>query len=468
MKKFLDEDFLLKTESAVKIYNAIKDLPIIDYHCHLDAKEIYEDKVYGSITDIWLSGDHYKWRAMRWMGVEEGLITGKDSGDYERFLAYATVLPRLAGNPLHHFSHLELKRYFGIEEALTPETAKAVYERAAAALKTLSARKIIEKSNVSVIVTTNDPLEDLKYHKLLQEDTGIKTKVLPAFRPDRLLNIEKHGFSDYIKEAGKKLGVAIDSLAGVKAALSDRLSYFASFGAPASDHGLESLPKVNLSEKDAETAFQKALAGEPITKAEEDAYKTNILLYLAKEYCKYGMVMELHFGCLRNPNSFAFSALGADAGFDTIKKDTGADNLAALLDAMENNGGLPKTLIFSLNPADNAVIAAAAGSFQKPGVKGRTQHGAAWWFNDHFYGIEEHLKNYASLAPVDTFVGMLTDSRSLLSYARHEYFRRILADYLGSLVEEGAYPESCIGYLTDTARDISYHNAARFFGFFQN
>lgn len=464
MKPFMSEGFLLGNIYSSKIYNEIKDLPIIDYHCHIDAKEIYENRVFGNITEVWLGGDHYKWRAMRNMGVKEDLITGKKSTDKEKFIAWAGVMPYLAGHPLFHFSQLELKRYFHIDAALTPKTADEIYEKANAVLAGLPVRDIINQSNVEVICTTNDPLDDLRYHKLIAKDASFDVKVIPAFRPDKALNIENAGFATYANELGTLCSRGITTVEDMKACILERLDYFVENGARASDHGIFDVPFVNNPKQLANIALKKALLGDTPTKEECDAYRTYMLLFLGKAYSERNMVMEIHFGCARNINGEMFKRLGADTGFDSIHGSTGATNIAPLLNAMLENEGLPKTVIFSLNPADNEVITSVQGAFNKAGIKGRVQQGAAWWFNDHKEGIIAQIKNYAASAPLDSFIGMLTDSRSFLSYARHEYFRRILADYLGTLVENGEYPADSLEYLIDIAKNIAYYNAKNYLG----
>jgi|AGTN01.1.fsa_nt_gi Glucuronate isomerase len=459
--KFIDELFLCGGGAAFFLYNQIKSLPIIDYHSHLDAREIYEDKVFSSLTEAWLSGDHYKWRAMRAMGIEEKYITGA-AEPYEKFFAYAKILPYLAGNPLYHFSHLELFNYFGIDAPLNESTAKYIYEKTGKALQKLSVREILKKSGVEVIVTTNDPLDDLVHHKLLR-DENFAVKVLPAFRPDKAINIESPDFLPYLEKLSSFTGINVASVQEMKEALKKRLEYFISYGCPAADHGMTALPEAIEDEILADGAIKKILSGERISNIEICAYKTAILKGLFAEYAAKDIVAEIHFGVLRNASDLSFYKLGRDSGFDTVNGRTGIENLQALLNSFEKSG-LPKTIIFSLNPSDNAVIASAAGSFQREGVKGYVQQGAAWWFNDSKKGIEEQLSTYASIAPLDTFVGMLTDSRSFLSFARHDYFRRVLANYLGNLADNGEYSGAELGALAETARNISYFNAKKYFG----
>lgn len=463
MKKFLSDDFLLNSPTACALYASVKDLPIIDYHCHLSAQEIYEDKPFNTITEVWLGGDHYKWRALRNMGVTEDLITG-NADDCAKFVAWATNMPYMAGHPLYTFSMLELKNYFGITEPICATNALSVYQRANDKLKELTPRKIIEQSKVEVIVTTNDPAESLTYHQKLKEE-GYSVKVLPAFRPDRALAIEKTDFRDYIELLSQAVSDKIETLDDLKQALIQRLDYFRSLGCVASDHGLDVAVYKYADIESVENTFRKALLGTPLTQDEIDGYKTHILLFLASEYVKHDIVMEIHFGCLRNANTHALETIGKDAGFDCMRTETGADSLYALLDKMATLGTLPKTLLFSLNPADNDVLVTMMGAFNGGGCKGKVQQGSAWWFNDNKPGIEKQIATYASGAPIDSFIGMLTDSRSLLSYARHEFFRRILCNYLGGLVERGEYPEEQTDILKEIAKNVSYYNVKNYFNF---
>lgn len=463
MKKFMDYDFLLDSPTAIELFNEVKDLPIVDYHCHVDAKEIYEDVKFSSITAAWLGGDHYKWRAMRNMGVEEELITG-NADEYSRFVAWATIMPYMAGNPLYHFSHLELKRYLGVDTVLNKNTAKEVYDKANLALKDLSVRKIIDKANVEVIVTTNDPIDGLKYHKLLKEE-GYKVKVLPAFRPDKAINIEKPDYNDYIDKLEQVVGFKIKYLEDLKAALIKRLDYFVSLGCKASDHGLDYVPYDADMIGCAGGTFIKARNGEYVTQEQIDGFKAAMVIFCAKEYYKRDIAMEVHFGCQRNTNTAMFNKIGPDTGFDCVNDNNHVDNLYAILDTLASEGALPKTLLYSLNAKDNALLISMMGAFNGAPFKGKVQQGSAWWFNDHKKGMEEQIAYYSAGAPIGTFIGMLTDSRSFLSYARHEYFRRILCNYLGNLVEKGEYPLSELDTLKVIARDICHDNAIAYFGY---
>lgn len=461
MLKPNNSGFMLQSAVAQKIYKAIKDLPIIDYHCHIDAKEIYDNKTFDTITQIWLQHDHYKWRAMRNMGIDENLITG-DAPDYEKFAAYASIMPYMPGHPLYHFSQMELEKYFGITEPLTAKSAKGIYDKANKQLQRLPVRKIIEMSKVEVIITTNDPLEDLQYHKLLAEDDGFKTKVLPAFRPDKAINIETCGYADYIARLSKLTNRSITCPLDVIQALGERLQYFVQNGARASDHGLTYIPYRKDYKSAAEEAIKKALKNVPLSDAEAESYKTALLVCLAKLYKENNMVSEIHFGCARNTNSVMYSKLGADTGFDTVRRSSAVDNLTLLLDEMNKRNALPKTILYSLEPGDNSAITTIMGSFNEAGIKGKVQQGSAWWFNDNKLGILSQLETYAAQSPIDTFIGMLTDSRSFLSYSRHDYFRRILSNYLGGLAVNDEYPMQNLSYLIEIACNIAYNNVKQF------
>lgn len=460
MKNFMDKGFLLNTETAKKLFHEYaENMPIIDYHCHLSPAEIFNDKKYRNITELWLGGDHYKWRAMRSNGVEEYYITGGAS-DYEKFEKWAEVMPRLIGNPLYHWTHLELQRYFDIYEPLSPATCANIWERCNKRLEDMSARKCIELMNVKFIYTTDDPCDTLEYHAALaKEDTSFK--MLPAWRPDKAVNIEKAGFAEYIAQLSAVCGFEIKDFYALKKALADRLIYFHQHGCRNSDHGLDYI--VSEDPSFAESAFDKVIRGESITKIEADSYKTALLVYLAGEYTRLGWVMQLHYGAVRNVNPIMYAALGADTGYDAIWG--GAENgrlLGGLLGRMEADGNLPKTIIYSLNPVDNAQIGTIIGCFQNSEARGKIQQGCAWWFNDSLKGMREQLTSLASLSVLGNFVGMVTDSRSFLSYTRHEYFRRIICQILGEWVENGEYPADFYA-LGEMVRDICYNNANNFF-----
>ncbi len=460
---FLGKDFLLSKQTAKILYHEYAEkMPIYDYHCHIDPKDIYEDRKFENITDVWLSGDHYKWRIMRSNGISEYYITG-DAPAKEKFRKFAETLPRCIGNPMYHWCHLELKNYFGYDGVLNAETADKVWEITEKKLqeKSVGARGFIEDSNVVMIGTTDDPLSDLKYHKLLLKE-GYKVKVCPTFRPDAAVNAHKAGFSDYIGKLAEVSGVEIRTVADVKLALTKRLEYFAECGCRASDHGLDYIIFAPITESDANRALEKALSGETLTKKEIEGYQTKILLHCAREYARLGMVMQLHFSCMRNPNSKKFSELGADTGFDCMAVTDSCSALYRFMDALERTNDLPRTILYSLNPADNEWIDTLLGAFQSDEIAGKIQHGSAWWFNDNKKGMKDQLESLANLGILGNFIGMLTDSRSFLSYARHEYFRRILCNFIGELVENGEYPKD-IQTLGCLVRDICANNAKKYF-----
>ena len=464
MKKFMGDDFLLTTDTAKRLFDYAKGLPIYDYHCHLSPKEIYEDKKYNNITEVWLGGDHYKWRFMRSMGVEEKYITG-DASPWEKFLSYATVLEYAVGNPLYHWSHLELQRYFGIYETLGEKTAKDIWDRANAIITggDFSARRLIEKSNVELIGTTDDPCDSLEYHKLLKEDKSFKTVVVPTFRPDNAISIEKPGFADYVSRLEEAADMKIACFGCFKKALSKRLDFFHEVGARVSDHSFLTIPYTEADEDTVAEIFRKGRGGEALSQTEIDAFKTACMVFLGEEYAKHGWVMQLHMGPIRNNNSKMFSSIGADTGFDSIGDGVCAEKLSAYLDALNKNDVLPKTILYTLNPTWNYVLGTMLGNFQGGGIKGKIQFGSAWWFCDHIDGMTEQMKTLGNLGALAAFVGMLTDSRSFLSYPRHEYFRRILCRIIGEWVENGEFADD-EAVLRKIVEDISYYNAKNYFG----
>lgn len=466
MKQFMDQDFLLSNETAKILYHdyAAK-LPIIDYHCHINPKEIAENKNFENITEVWLGGDHYKWRAIRSNGTCETLITG-DSSAREKFEEWANTLPKAIGNPLYHWTHLELQRYFGYDKPLSPKTSEEVWNICNEKLTsgTMTARDIMKNSNVKAICTTDDPIDSLEYHIAIKNDETFDIQVLPTFRPDKAVNIDKLGFAEYIKALADVSGVAINSAADVCTALGKRIEFFHEVGCRVSDHGLDYVPYVAATQEEVEAVFKKALAGEKLTQTEADQYKTAIVVYCGQQYAKHNWVMQLHFGALRNNNQTMFKKLGPDTGFDAIGTYPCAENLAGLLNALNETDELPKTIIYSLNPGDNASIGTIMGAFQGTEAKGKIQHGSGWWFNDTKTGMIEQMTSLANLGLLGNFVGMLTDSRSFLSYTRHEYFRRILCNLVGTWVENGEYPND-METLGQLVSDISYYNTVNYFGF---
>ena len=467
MARFMDADFLLKTETARTLYHEhAEKMPVIDYHCHINPMEIYEDKRYGTITEVWLGGDHYKWRAMRSCGVAERYITG-DATPAEKFQKWAETIPNLIGNPLYHWTHLELQRYFGITEPLNGGNAMEIYEKCNAILAQpdMSVRGIIRRSGVKLICTTDDPVDDLKAHELLAADPTAPAVVLPAFRPDKAMRADKPTFPAYVAQLEGVVGYAINTVEDMRRALIDRIAYFADHGCCVSDHGLDCCFCVEASEDELNDIFARAREGKGITWDEQLAYHTALLIAVGKEYFKRGWVNQLHFGCLRDNSARMFRKLGPDTGFDSMNDAANAAGLSALLSKLEDADALGKTILYSLNPADNGIIGTIMGAFQADSpIPGKIQQGSAWWFNDHKPGMESQMTSLMSLGAMGSFNGMLTDSRSFLSYTRHEYFRRILCNLFGQLVEDGEYPAD-MEHLGKMVENISYNNTLHYFGF---
>lgn len=468
MKAFMDQDFLLSTESARALYRDYADYkktPILDYHCHINPQEIAEDRQFENITQVWLGGDHYKWRQMRTNGVDEKYITG-DASDREKFQKWAETMPKLIGNPLYHWSHLELRTYFGYEGYLNGDTAEEVWQLCNAKLadKSMSVRNIIRQSNVKLICTTDDPIDSLIWHEKIKADESFEIQVLPAWRPDKLLNIEKPGFADYIKKLAEVSETEIACINCLKKAVQKRLDYFTAHGCSVSDHALNYVMYAPASDEEVAAIFAKGMAGETISPEEELKYKTALMLFLAREYNKRDWVMQLHYGCKRDNNAFMYRQLGPDTGFDCINNYAPSAQMADFLNALSATNDVPKTILYSLNPNDNASIGTIIGCFQGGPVANRIQQGSAWWFNDHKQGMTEQLISLANLSALGNFVGMLTDSRSFLSYTRHDYFRRILCDLIGGWVENGEYPNDQKA-LAEIIKGISYNNAIKYFGF---
>ena len=462
MKQFMDGDFLLGNNTAKTLYyDFAAQMPLIDYHCHIDPREIYENRQFENLTQIWLGGDHYKWRIMRSNGVPEEYITG-NAPDRDKFQRFAQTLPRCMGNPMYHWCHLELKTYFGYDGVLNGETAQEVWELCNQKLATMRARDFIVGSNVAMIGTTDDPCSDLAYHALLAKE-NTPYQVCPSFRPDPALNMHKPGFAAYIAKLGDAAGIEIKTLSDVKAALRARMDHFAAHGCRASDHGLDYIMYRESDEQQINAALACALAGGTVTKEQTEAYQTALLLYCGREYARRGWVMQLHFSCMRNPNSRRFATLGPDTGFDCIAVTDSCAALYKLMDAWDKDEMLPRTVLYSLNPADNQWIDSLIGAFQDSSVPGKIQHGSAWWFNDNKTGMQDQLTSLANLGILGNFIGMLTDSRSFLSYTRHEYFRRILCNLIGTWIENGEYPCD-IKTAGALVQDICYNNAARYFG----
>ena len=438
MRAFMDKDFLLETETARHLFHDYAEhMPLVDYHCHISPREIYENRRFNNLTEVWLGGrnpdgsyfgDHYKWRVMRSNGTPEDYITG----DKPLSLETAEEAWNFCSDKLQH----------------DPE---------------LTVRGIIAKANVAMIGTTDDPIDTLEWHKKIAEDPTITVKVCPSFRPDKAVNIAKPGFAEYIGKLAASVGrESLGSVSEVKAALVERLEFFAQMGCRASDHGLDYVPFRPASEEVAEAAFRKVMAGESISVEEAESYQTAILLCLGKAYHRLGIAMQIHYSCLRNMNTRLYRRLGPDTGFDMIAQNSCGGDLAAFLAALDESGECPKTILYSLNPADNEQLGTLIGCFQSDEVPGKIQHGSAWWFNDTKSGMEAQMKSLANLGLLGNFVGMLTDSRSFLSYARHDYFRRIFCNLVGNWVENGEYPDNDAA-LKRIVEGVSYKNAARYF-----
>lgn len=465
MKRFLDKDFLLETETAKRLFHEYaENMPIIDYHCHLNPKEIYEDMKYNNITEVWLGGDHYKWRQMRSNGVEEKYITG-DASDKDKFIKWAETLEMAIGNPLYHWSHLELKKYFGYRGYLSSETAEEVWELCNDKLKNgdLSARKLIEVSNVDVICTTDDPVDSLEWHKKIKED-NFSVRVLPTWRPDKALHIEKDSFSDYLHTLSAVSGVEIKDFDSLIEALKIRMDFFVENGCKVSDHGLEYIMYENYTDNEVNEILKKKLNGNQLSETEQRKFKTAFMVAMGKEYAKKNLVMQLHYGVIRDLNKRIFNALGADAGIDAVNNYSSSVETGRYLNALAEENLLPKTIIYPLNSSDFDAVGTIIGCFQDSDTIGKVQHGSGWWFNDNKTGMISQMTSLANLGLLGNFIGMLTDSRSFLSYTRHEYFRRIMCNLIGNLVENGEYPEDEKS-LKKIVEGISYKNAKRYFGF---
>ncbi|WP_196590359.1 glucuronate isomerase [Pectinatus frisingensis] len=467
MKKFMDEDFLLESETAKTLFHDYAEkMPIVDYHCHIQPQEIAENRQFDNIAQVWLGGDHYKWRLIRSNGTPESKITGKESSDREKFQEFAKALPKAVGNPLYHWTHLELKRFFDCDITLNENTAEKIWDLCNKKLRTseMSVQGIISNSNVKLICTTDDPADSLKWHKKIRDDGSCSAKVVPAMRPDAIMRIDAEGYSDYIVKLGKIADIEIKTINDIRQALKKRMNYFGDMGCRVTDHALEYVFYNPADDAKINTIIAKALKNEKISNDETEKYQTVLLTFLASEYSKRDWTMQIHYSALRNNNSNMYSKLGPDTGFDCLATYNCAEGIVAFLDSLNKDNILPKTIFYSLNPADNTMIGSVIGSFQGPGVFGKIQQGASWWFNDSKYGIVNQLTNIANLSILGNILGMVTDSRSFLSYPRHEYYRRILCNFIAKLVENGEYPND-IDYLGKLVQNISYYNAKKYFGF---
>lgn len=466
MTQFMNEDFLLDSDVARQLYHGVAaEQPIFDYHCHLSPQLIADDHRFANLYEIWLKGDHYKWRAMRSNGVAERFCTG-DATDHEKFKAWAETVPQTIGNPLYHWTHLELRRPFGLNNVLlSSQTEQQVWEfcNHKLAQPEFSARGIMKQMNVKMVGTTDDPIDDLSHHAKIASDTNFKTKVLPSWRPDKAFNIEAAEFVSYLSALEAVSDTAIGRFADLTAALSKRLDYFALHGCKIADHALDKVVYAEANETELDLILQARRDKKPLTDHQVSAFKTAVLLFLASEYARREWVQQYHIGALRNNNSLSLQLLGPDTGFDSINDALVALPLSRLLDAQARQSKLPKTILYCLNPRDNEVIATMAGNFQGDGIAGKIQFGSGWWFNDQKDGMERQMMQLAQLGLLSRFVGMLTDSRSFLSYTRHEYFRRILCRLLGHWVTEGEAPHD-MKLLGTMVENICFNNARDYFG----
>lgn len=466
MNRFINDRFLLENNTAVRLYETYaKDLPIVDYHCHIESKEIAEDITFENITELWLKGDHYKWRLMRTAGIDERFITG-DAPDKEKFMMWAKAVESAFGNPLYHWTCLELDRYFDIHEPLTSENAEYVWDKTCEILKSgkLSARKIMNSSNVELICTTDDPADNLIWHEQIK-DSGFGSKVLPAFRPDNIVDIEKPSFNSYLEKLEYISGTRITTISKLKEVLSSRIDFFASHGCVISDHGTEYILFGEDTGISADDVFARKLAdgSTELSIAELTAYKTDLMLFFAREYAKRGWTMQLHFGCKRNVNTAMFNKVGVNCGCDIIAGSFDfVTPLTGFMDKLNSEGLLPRMILYSLNPIDNTTLDVLCGAYNDGIIPGKIQHGAAWWFNDNLLGMEDHLRSLCSQSSLPCFMGMLTDSRCFLSYTRHEYFRRIFCNFLGTEIERGRFPDDD-RILKDIIERVCYKNSLSMF-----
>lgn len=466
MKKFMDENFLLKTETAQKLYHEhAAKMPILDYHCHINPKDIADDRMFKTMTEIWLYGDHYKWRAMRTNGVDERFCTGNAS-DREKFQKWAETVPHTLRNPLYHWTHLELKRFFGIDEILGPENAETIYERCNEQLNTpaFTCRNIIRMAHVKTICTTDDPVDTLEYHRQIKED-GFEVAVLPAWRPDKAMMVEEPAFfNSYLDKLGEAAGKDISSFQDLTDALDARHQYFHSNGCRLSDHGLDTAYAENYTDVEIRSIFNKVRGGNDLTTEDILKFKSCMLYTFGIMDHSRGWTQQFHIGAQRNNNSRLFKQLGPDTGFDSIGDKPVAEPLARLLDRLDQENKLCKTILYNLNPRDNELYATMIGNFQDGSVPGKIQYGSGWWFLDQHDGMKKQMNALSNLGLLSRFVGMLTDSRSFLSYTRHEYFRRTLCDLLGTDVENGEIPAD-MDLLGTMVENICYNNAKDYFRF---
>lgn len=464
---FLDENFLLSNETSRVLYHEYAaNLPIIDYHCHLPPDEIAMDKQFENISRVWLNGDHYKWRAMRTNGVAERFITG-DADDFEKFLRWAETVPYTMRNPLYHWTHLELKRYFGVDELLNAKSARGIFDHCSSLLHTseYSVRSLLTRMNVEIVCTTDDPLDDLGHHAAIKDD-NCPVAVYPAFRPDKAILMRNEIFVDYVRKLGDLTGIQTETFAGIVAALAKRAEYFHNRGCRLADHGLEQIYAADYTESELNAIIKRRLAGQDIFEGEALLYQSAILHELGKLYHSLGWTQQFHLGALRNNNQRMLRELGPDTGFDSIGDFSQSRALSRFLDKLDNTDQLSKTILYNLNPRDNEVMATMIGNFNDGSFPGKMQFGSAWWFLDQLDGMEKQINALSNMGLLSRFVGMLTDSRSFLSFPRHEYFRRLLCNMFGKDVEQGLLPND-IHWIGKLIRDICYYNAKNYFGFGQ-
>ena len=468
MKNFLDENFLLQTETAQMLYHEhASKMPIIDYHCHLIPSMVANDHQFKTLTEIWLGGDHYKWRAMRTNGIDEKYCTGKDTSDWEKFEKWAETVPYTMRNPLYHWTHLELKTGFGIEKLLSPATAREIYDECTAKLQTpeYSARNLMRKYNVEVVCTTDDPIDSLEHHIKAKND-GFEVKMLPTWRPDKAMAVENAAnFRGYVDQLSKAAGISISTFDNLIEALRNRQNFFSEVGCKLSDHGIEEFYAEDYTEAEIKAIFNKVYGGHELNLSEVLKFKSAMMVIFAEMDWEKGWTQQFHYGTIRNNNTRMFGQIGADTGFDSIGTFNTSRALSKFLNMLDAQNKLTKTILYNLNPADNEMIATMTGNFQDGRVAGKIQFGSAWWFLDQKDGMEKQMNSLSVLGLLSRFVGMLTDSRSFLSYPRHEYFRRTLCNLIGNDVENGLLPYEELEFLSNMVENISYRNAKSFFNF---
>jgi len=468
MKNFLDENFLLQTETAKKLYHEhASKMPIIDYHCHLIPSMVANDHQFKTLTEAWLGGDHYKWRAMRTNGIDEKFCTGKDTTDWEKFEKWAETVPNTMRNPLYHWTHLELKTAFGIDKLLSPATAREIYDECNAKLQTpeYSARNLMRKYKVEVVCTTDDPIDSLEHHIKTKKD-GFEIKMLPTWRPDKAMAVENSAnFRSYVEQLAKAAGISISTFDEMIVALRKRQDFFAEVGCKLSDHGIEEFYAEDYTDDEIKAIFNKVFGGQELVHCEVLKFKSAMMVIFAEMDWEKGWTQQFHYGTIRNNNTRLFNQLGPDTGFDSIGTFNTAKALAKFLNRLDSQNKLTKTILYNLNPADNEMIATMIGNFQDGTVAGKIQFGSGWWFLDQKDGMEKQMNSLSVLGLLSRFVGMLTDSRSFLSYPRHEYFRRTLCNLIGNDVENGLLPYQEMEFIGQMVENISYNNAKSFFNF---